>query len=1501
MGGEELTGVVRRRLVVVAIGGYDDQPEGFDEAIADQVERITGWLADPALGTDRRFEVSRAPAVRTVAELRAFLRGEELAAAGYREAVVVYITGHGLRRTAPRHFLTLPETDQDRLFATAFPTSELITEVLDSESEHVMVMVDSCFSGTLRAELGLLLEALSSDRHDHRGTAVITAGNHQEQPLVGSFTDRVALACGRMRDEAAGYTASHLSFAEWEQLLDEVGRRPNGQEMDLVSAEWIVPHSRRRGLSACLPNPRYQPAEGAADPALSQLALTSAAVRGAGEDRERDPLAEFWVERASGRASADDPGWYFSGRAKPMVRMTGFLDGTGGALIVTGAAGSGKSALLARLVTLSDPDFVTDPRHEALVAAIPRELRPEPGSVDVAVLARNKSARVVVDELFTALGGEARTRTGSRESGRAGTGGEPPIQALIRLVGERADRAAGPVTVVIDALDEARDPLALVNDIIVPLARLRLREDGGAVRLLLGVRSSPAMSFATGPDLRDDRADQLLRRLTEALSAEGVTPGELRTDGPDCPGDIAAYAATLLTEPEDSPYRDDPAAATAAARIIAAEVAPSFLDARIAADQLRRAGERQDLTEDGWLDRLADGTTGLLREDIRAVSLSTGIPADLLVVALRATAFAPGTGLPWGEVWPTVAAVLATDAYGPGYVDRDTADQAIRALRSSRLTGYLATAEEDARTVYRPVHQRLTDLLVADHDWLLASPPVTGSRWWRPASRSRALTAAHRAITEALAGLVRRARPHAAHPYIRRHFLHHAAAGGVLTDRAVPVELLAQETSRGLRARLGLPLPLADPERRNLTAAAIVEPYLDDSVDVASRRSSVVFHAGEDGASAEGPDRPPLTPVWSRWAAPANVLAPPRPRTNSLCALPTMDGRSLIAEATARGDGVRIWDAATGELTAELDAGGPPDALVPIRATGGRTFLVALHVSGARIYDPTSGQLIAAVALADAVEVQVLEDGPALWKLLIRAREDAFLWRPRRRPTGREELVRASGFPAVAPGFRKTAVVRRASGHALVAVATAEGVRLWDPVRGLIGQPPFGGAGVRLPATVPRPEEDDLLLLRNGPTAERLEVWDPFTGVRVARVPRGGRRAVALPGGRRLARTLGSRIIVRDLGSGEERSFDADVPAVETLAAWQDGPSARLVSAGPQGIRLWEPDAGSGPDGDGPEAARYRAPAGATWRHSGWPLCRVPQQAPGMDVLVLGRPSGLDLHDAATGERLGQVDTPSVIAVQPLVSPGDVPRLAVIQWDQWSIWELRPERPVMTFSARRLGNAPSCVAWTPAGLPMLVVAEDLLTLRLVRWDPDGGDVMVSTVAPGGRVGQPHALVALPPRSHGDRTVVAATGRDRSVVLLDVTSGDRVGTLPLPPRSGLPRHPLAFTAHGRVLFAASTRDAIHVWDAVAGTPLATWAAPEPLALTTLDLPDGRTLLASGDSGGVRLWDVWTGELRHTLLTGAPVRALVATSTPTGADLHLHGPAGLAMVALDQRLL
>ncbi|MFJ7913184.1 hypothetical protein [Kitasatospora sp. NPDC096204] len=1319
MSAEELDGIVRRRLVVIAVDNYDDGQEGFAEAIAAQVERITGWLADPELGDDRRFEVVRAEhSPRSVDDLRAFLHSQKLAAADYNEAVVVYITGHGLRRLAQRHYLMLPATDEERLLATGFPTSELITAVLDSQSEHVMVLVDSCHSGTLRAELASMFQDLSDERHSHKGTAVVTAGDHYEKPLVGSFTRRVSLAYERMCDEASGYTGSHFSFAEFEQLLHQVGLDEDGTEKALVGAEWIVPHSRGSAPSACLPNPRFRPVQSAAGPALRQLALGSTS------------LEEFWLERASGRAGVDDPGWYFSGRAEPMARMVSFTREGVGVLVVTGAAGSGKSALLARLVTMADAGFTADPRYAAVLAGIPAELRPNPGAVDVAVLARNKSARVVVEELLAALSG-------------APSDGELPLQSLLGLL-SRASGPAGTVSVVIDALDEAEDPLAFVSDVIIPLSRLAADGTERAVRLVVGVRSSPSSGeYASDTALRDERADELLQRLDSALRTEGVPLQVLRTDGPDCTSDIAAYTAALLSAPRTSPYHGAPEAADTAARHIAEAVAPSFLDARIAAEQLRTADTCQDLDETGWLKRLADGTTGLLREDIRTVAAAEGVDSALLVAALRATAFAPGAGLPWAEVWPAVTVALASEAYGPGFADADAADHAIRTLRSSRLTGYLASAEEDARTVYRPVHQRLTDLLLVGGT-VLSATTVTAGRGKHP-DGPHTLAAAHSAIVRALAELVEQALPHPAHPYVRRYLLHHADSGGVLTDVEVPLALLAQESSGTLRARLALPLPAGDPERQNLTAAALIEPFAGEATDYASRLGSIAFLravrglGGEAGIQADALAGLPVRPLWGRWAARVNVLAPAPGQTNALCVVPTSDGRQLVASASDGGD-VRVWDARTGQPVADL-AAGTVHRLCTIMATGGRTFLVTAGRSDAgqhevRIFDPVSGQPIAQTPVPRTYDVHVLADGPALWKLLILTRKGAFLWRPRA-----GKLFEVPGFPdGIAQRYGQawtsarwqpslTAVVRSGSGKALVAVCGGDGIRLWDPASATTVSPSFGGSQVPGVVGITRPDGDDLLIAESPNPLVPLRVWDPFTLQQVASAAEGGSKAVAGANGTAFAYVARNRIVMQGLDGGTVRTFEADMSSVDALAVAEDPAGPRVMSAGPEGIRVWGPGPGGPLYEDGPAESVYRGPSLDRRQRSAptWSLCRsslpVDGGTQGRDVLVLATRSGLDIHSATTGRLLRRIGTGLVGQVLPLAP--DRARVAVSDPNgDLSIWDLVSGQSVVT-SRKELSQSAlsSCVAWTSEGLPMsvsLVAAGGGPDLTTVVLDHENG-------------------------------------------------------------------------------------------------------------------------------------------------------------------------------------
>src|SRR6266508_401883 len=116
-----------------------------------------------------------------------------------------------------------------------------------------------------------------------------------------------------------------------------------------------------------------------------------------------DPQAEtHWLPRARGVPLGEPDGWFFIGRHRLLAELSEWLRQPPGAdrsiRLITGRAGSGKSAALARLVVLSDP--VLGP--EVPVAEPDRAVAPPLRAVDVAVHCRGKTADQVAAELAAA-------------------------------------------------------------------------------------------------------------------------------------------------------------------------------------------------------------------------------------------------------------------------------------------------------------------------------------------------------------------------------------------------------------------------------------------------------------------------------------------------------------------------------------------------------------------------------------------------------------------------------------------------------------------------------------------------------------------------------------------------------------------------------------------------------------------------------------------------------------------------------------------------------------------------------------------------------------------------------------------------------------------------------------------------------------------------------------------------------------------------------------------
>jgi AAA domain len=676
---------VQRVLLTLAVRDYDDDAdaEAFAAGIDQQLEAVREWWQTP--GPPPAFRHVPPPDLKTRDDVEDFLREQ-----GVRElrgrALVLFITGHGISGKSDTHFLQLPATVEQRPLATAVRTSEIIAAALDSHADNVLVIVNTCFAGNIHAELAALQKDIRRSRRHRCNLDVLVTCGHDSKIQVLRFPALLRGALRRLRRNA-GITTPHLSVPDF---MAEYARGLREDEERTFKLQRVFDGGNYQP-SPCLPNPGYVH--------LPEVL---------GATQRHEPLAaEYWLDRATGRTQESDQGWYFRGRKQLNRAVASFLGphSLRGVLLITGCAGSGKSAVLARAVTLSDPVFRKEPLYKTARDSSPRETLPPEGAVTAAVLARHLEAAQVAADLLRALG--------ERPAAVPATG--DPVDVWSRQIQDYVRACGETVTIVLDGLDEAAEQARIVGDVLAPLAPFcrplvpgqRQDEDAPAapmVRLLIGVRSSRPDGAGPGAEAPDELG--LLRTLQDTFPAARVE----RTDGDSSKDDIAEYVTALIGDAMDADTRRQVVPAVVEA------VWPSFIDARLAGDQLRSTKDPMALAHsEGWHTKLERGIRGLLQHDLQQVEQVQGLPPEVALALLQAAAYAKGQGVPWGEVWPTIAGVFLM----PQRLPAKEWDPMIEKLLSGRLSGYLAHAVEDDRRVYRPAHEELVDVLLDPNAGLL--------------------------------------------------------------------------------------------------------------------------------------------------------------------------------------------------------------------------------------------------------------------------------------------------------------------------------------------------------------------------------------------------------------------------------------------------------------------------------------------------------------------------------------------------------------------------------------------------------------------------------------------------------------------------------------------------------------------------------------------------------------------------------------------------------------
>ncbi len=516
--------------------------------------------------------------------------------------------------------------------------------VADRRFDRYVAVIDSCYAAeiawALHLKLGLRTNRpgrfrAGSDTPIEPGYVVIASTNSDEEAGAGVVPDALAevLQIGTKRR----WWGHNEALLTGEQVFEALKKR--------LAERQIVVNPRMHaggGSSRLIPNPMF----------VASAVATSLEVDEA-----------HFLPKARG-IEAGETGWYFTGREAVLRQLVTWLDSEQHGLeVVTGSAGSGKSAVLGRLVTLSVPEYREMAGEAGVLADVPLDTLPRVGAVQVALHVRERTVNSCLTFVGRAVGLDD-----------------------IRHAGELLDRLrqrSEPITVVADAIDEAASGHArrIVDELLAPLARIE------GVKVLVGTRRGIVADWA---------------------AVEGVTGVIDLDDDLDAERDVQAYAARRLTGLSGSPYRSeaelaDRVAAAITRRAITRQAttqrsqspAGAFLIARVVTRTLASQAQTVGLGGEGWESQLPDDVRRAFEGDLDSYRALHGDSiARTVLDLLTGLAWEEGGGLP-----RELIGLVAQAVTGHSYTD----DDVTTLLRVAG--GHITEAADSGRAVYRLYHE----------------------------------------------------------------------------------------------------------------------------------------------------------------------------------------------------------------------------------------------------------------------------------------------------------------------------------------------------------------------------------------------------------------------------------------------------------------------------------------------------------------------------------------------------------------------------------------------------------------------------------------------------------------------------------------------------------------------------------------------------------------------------------------------------------------------------